>query len=176
MQSTPWINYNGMSEATSVHWRNLAISTGFDHAHGRLFQHAASLGAAGSLAGAAISVVVVGALVLVSVGLCRSAGARSARGGLTHGILQGGAIACLLAVALWLSSYYGSLDRNTTYWGITAFGLLQTVVTLVLVCGLSGLVYGALRTRRDGGLTAAHPQGGRAVQTDTLRIHRVDRR
>jgi hypothetical protein len=93
--------------------------------------------------------------VLVSIGLCRSAVARSLRRGLSLGILQGGAIACLLAVVAWLSSYHMSLNGDATYWGPTALGSAQTVVTLSLVCGLTGLVYGARQGRRVSRLTTA---------------------
>lgn len=144
------------SGATSpMHWVRLAASTALDHPHGRLLQHAASLGVIGSIVGAAISAVMVCALVLVTIGLCRRVGATSMRRGLETGILQGGCIACLLAVVLWLSSYYlgqGGPGGGgmSDYWGVTVIGAVQIAVTLIAVCGLSGLVYGRRQTRRDG--------------------------
>lgn len=123
-------------------------------------QNAASLGVVGSIVGAAISVPMVGALVLVTIGLCRSVGAASMRRGLEIGILQGASIACLLAVVLWLSSYYRSGGGMSEYWGITVFGGVQTAVTLVVVCGLSGLLYGRRQARRDASLA-----GGLGPQT-----------
>jgi hypothetical protein len=170
--NSPWINinvnnstsdaysYNPNSDSYPAHWMKLAVSTTMEHPHGRLLQHAASLGVVGSLVGAAISVAMVCALVLVSIGLCRSAGARRMRRGLEIGILQGGSIACLLAAVLWLSNYAFGTKGMMDYWGVTVFGAVQIVVTLILVCGLSGLVYGAKQARRDGRLTE-----GPGVQT-----------
>ena len=151
-------NTNG--DTSPMHWERLAMSMGLEHPHGLLVQNAASLGVVGSIVGAAISVPMVGALVLVTIGLCRSVGAASMRRGLEIGILQGASIACLLAVVLWLSSYYRSGGGMSEYWGITVFGGVQTAVTLVVVCGLSGLLYGRRQARRDASLA-----GGLGAQT-----------
>ena len=152
----PWVNHNFTSDANWVHWRKLAVSTAYDHPRGHLYQYAASLGVVGSLVGAALTLTVVGALVLISWGLCHGVGARSARRGLSLGFLQGAAIAALLVAMLWLSSYYvrygdapadAGIRSGLTYWGITAVGLAQSVASIVLVCGLAGLVYGARQAR-----------------------------
>jgi len=100
----PWKNDNATSGAITVHWSKLAFSTGIAHPRGRLYQHAASLGVVGSLVGAALTLAVVGGLVLISWGLCRGAVARTTRRGLGLGVLQGGAVALLLLVTLWLST------------------------------------------------------------------------
>ena len=156
--SSPFRSSGGAStngDTLPAHWGRLVLSMAFEHPHGLLVQYAASLGVVGSIVGAAISVAMVFALVLVSVGLCRNVGARGMHKGLEIGILQGGAIACLLAAVLWLSSYYLGQHYSgdggmSDYWGVTVFGAVQTVVTLVVVCGLSGLVYGRRQARRDG--------------------------
>ncbi len=146
-------NTNGDTPLT--HWGWLAMSMTLDHPHGRLVQYATSLGVVGSIVGAAISVAMVCALVLVSIGLCRKVGARGMRRGFEIGILQGGCIGCLLAVVLWLTSqylgqHYSDDGGMSDYWGVTAFGAVQTAVMLIAVCGLSGLVYGRRQARRDG--------------------------
>jgi hypothetical protein len=153
----PWRRAEPSSEGEMVHWPELALSTGLTHPRGRLYEHAATLGVVGSLVGAALTLAVVGALVVVSWGLCRTTGPPTPRRGLLLGLLQGGVICGLLAVTVWLASYYARygpprpLDAgergNATFWGITGLGLAQTVATILLVCGLTGLVYGVRQVR-----------------------------
>ena len=132
----------------------------FEHPHGLLVQYAASLGVVGSIVGAAISVSMVCALVLVTIGLCRIAGATSMRSGLEIGVIQGGSIVCLLVVFLWLSESYQRGSGMSDYWGVTALGAVQTAVTLIVVCGLSGWLFGRRQARRDDSVT-----GGRGTET-----------
>jgi hypothetical protein len=154
---SPWASRSARSEENWIHWRKLAHSTAGEHPDGRLYQHAASLGVLGSPAGAALTLGVACGLVFISVGLCRRAGPRTLGGGLRLGILQGIVVASLLATTLWLTSYYvrmglpRPLDLRPgsmmSYWGITAVGLAQSVATILLVCGLTGLVYGVRQAR-----------------------------
>jgi hypothetical protein len=142
------------------HWGRLSASMAFEYQRGLLAQYASSLGVVGSIVGAAISLAMVSALVLVTIGLCRSVGATTGRRGLEIGILQGASIACLLAVVLWLSTYYRSGGGMSDYWGVTVIGAAQTAVTLIVVCGLSGWLYGRKQARRDESLA-----GGRGTET-----------
>ncbi len=160
MWSSPWVNYSSTSDGDAAHWMKLAISTALDHPQGRLYQHVATLGLVGSLVGAALSLAVLCALALITWGLCRGAIVRTTRRGLTLGLAQGGAIVSLLAVTLWLSSYYSGWMGSVTYWGITAVGFVQSAVTIVLACGLAGSAYGAREAHREG--RSSHVQGVQA--------------
>jgi hypothetical protein len=151
MWTSPWVNYNAKGDGDAAHWMKLAISTALDHPRGRLYQHVATLGIVGSLVGAVLSLAAVCALVLITWGLCRGALVRTARGAASLGLAQGGAIVLLLAVTLWLSSYYSGIGASVTYWGITAAGFAQSAVTIVLACGLTGLAYGIRESRRGRG-------------------------
>ena len=153
---TPWQS----RQAAWPHWYRLARSTVL-RPHERLFQHASSLGVIGSLVGAALTVAVLCALVLISWGLCRRAGARSARHGLYVGLVEGTSVAALLVPVLWLSSNFaefgaGDYAGPPTYWGITAVGLAQSLATIIVVCSLTGWLCGARQARRAGASGDAH--------------------
>ncbi len=154
---TPWQS----RQAAWPHWYRLAQST-ILHPHERLFQHASSLGVNGSLVGAALTAAVLCALVLISWGLCRKAGARGARHGLHVGLVEGTSVAALLVPVLWLSSNFIEIGTGeyssalSTYWGITAIGLAQSLATIVVVCSLTGWLYGARQARRAGASGDAH--------------------
>ena len=162
MAVTPWINYHGTGEATMAHWKNLATETMFSPQQ-RLFQYAASLGVAGSAVGAAISVIIAGALAFLCLGLLRSIGMRTVRRGLSLGLLQGVAITAVLAATAWLSSYYFFYAGNVTYWGLHLLGYAQAAATIIVICGLTGVIYGAVRARRERGLAAVGDAGSQAV-------------
>lgn len=180
MGSSPWVNYSAKSDEDTAHWYKLAMSTALDHPRGRLYQHVATLGLVGSLVGAALSLAVVCALVLITWRLCRDAAVRTASRGLALGLVQGGAIVSMLAITLWLSSYYSGWKGSITYWGVIALGFVQSTVTIVFACGVAGLAYGAREVRREEaestGLQDGRPtpQDGILASAHAQQVHQPD--
>ena len=88
---------------------------------------------------------------------------RTVRRGLSLGLLQGVAITAVLAATAWLSSYYFFYAGNVTYWGLYLLGYAQAAATIIVICGLTGVIYGAVRARRERGLAAVGDAGSQAV-------------
>jgi hypothetical protein len=170
--NSPWIDYqSGRHGAMQpvFHREQLAVASVVHHPRGRLFQLAASLGASGSIVGAAITLVVLVALALTTIGLCRSAAATTPKGGLRLGIWLGGGIALLVILASFVTSFslkydLGGLPQGsgrTDLWRTTWFGLAQTAVTLIVFCAAVGAVYGWRKAR---GARTAEPMSAAATE------------
>ena len=119
------------------------------HQTGRLFGYAGTGGGLWRAIALLTALAVAACFALVSAWLVRRLGAPRAVDGLRHGLLFGGFAVAALIVLSWLSAMRIDTTAQGTVasatWGMRSAGVLQTGVELLILTGLGGLAYAALR-------------------------------